>query len=81
MVSQTQAARIILAIEAIRTSKRLSIRSATKIYKVPKPILFSRMIGQVSRYETRPNRYKLTKLEEEVVIRHILKLDTRGFAP
>ena len=39
------------------------------------------MIGQVSRYETRPNRYKLTKLEEEVVIRYILKLDIRGFAP
>ena len=39
------------------------------------------MTGQVSRCETRPNRYKLTKLEEEVVIRHILKLDTRGFTP
>ena len=39
------------------------------------------MTGQVSRYETRPNRHKLTELEEEVVIRHILELDTRGFTP
>ena len=44
-------------------------------------MLFSRMTGQASRCETRPNRHKLTELEEEVVIRHILELDTRGFAP
>jgi hypothetical protein len=35
MEIQTQEARIILAIEAIRLSKKLSQRSVAKIYKVP----------------------------------------------
>ena len=28
-----------------------------------------------------PNLKKLTKLKEEVIVRHILDLDSRGFAP
>ena len=28
-----------------------------------------------------PNLKKLTKLKEEVIVRHILDLDLRGFAP
>ena len=39
------------------------------------------MAGRTSRRELQANCYKLTELEEEVVIRHILELDTRGFAP
>ena len=35
MEIQTQEAQIVLAIEAIRTSKGLSCQSAAKIYKVP----------------------------------------------
>jgi hypothetical protein len=35
----TQEARIILAIEAIRSSKKLSRRKATEIYKVPESSL------------------------------------------
>ena len=81
MEIQTQEARIVLAIEAIRTSKQLSRRSATKIYKVLYATLSDRMAGRTSRRELQANCYKLTELEEEVVIRHILELDTRGFAP
>ena len=39
MEIQTQEARIILAIEAIWTSKKLSRRSTAKIYKVPEATL------------------------------------------
>jgi hypothetical protein len=39
MEIQTQEVRIILAIEAIRTSKTLSRRSTAKIYKVPETTL------------------------------------------
>ncbi len=78
---QTKEARIILAIEAIRTSKRLSERSAAKIYKVPESTLRDRMASRTYRPETKANGLKLTELEEEVVCRNILELDARGFAP
>jgi predicted HTH domain antitoxin len=41
----TQEARIILAIEAICTSKKLSLRKAAKIYNVPRPTLTNRING------------------------------------
>jgi hypothetical protein len=81
MEIQTKEARIILAIEAIRTSKKLSQRSAAKIYKVPLSTLSDRIAGRTYRPETKANSLKLTKLEEEVIIRNILDMDSRGFAP
>lgn len=80
MEIQTKEARIILAIEAIRTSEKLSQRSAAKIYKVLLSTLSNRMAGRTYRPETTANSLNLTKLEE-VVCRNILKLDSRGFAP
>jgi hypothetical protein len=81
MEIQTQEARIILAIEAIRSSKKLSCRSAAKIYRVPETTLCRRMNGQLYLPERRTASLKLTKLEEEVIIRNILDVDSRGFAP
>src|SRR5271156_5297950 len=81
MEIQTKEARIILAIEATRTSKKLSQRSAAKIYKVPLSTLSDRMAGRTYRPETKANSLKLTKLEEEVILRNILDMDSRGFAP
>ncbi|KFY23544.1 hypothetical protein V493_05796 [Pseudogymnoascus sp. VKM F-4281 (FW-2241)] len=81
MEIQSQEARIILAIEAIRSSKKLSRRSAAKLYNVPYTTLSYRMTGRTSRRELKANCHKLTEVEEEVIIRYILDLDTRGFAP
>ena len=81
MENYIKEARIILALEAIRSPRRISCRSAAKIYAVPKATLRDRMAGRTPRSETRPNRQKLTKLEEEVIVRNILDLDSRGFAP
>jgi hypothetical protein len=39
------------------------------------------MAGQTYRPKTKANSLKLTKLEEEVVCRNILKLDSQGFTP
>ena len=39
------------------------------------------MAGRTYRPETKANSLKLTELEEEVVYRNILKLDSRGFTP
>jgi DNA-binding transcriptional regulator YiaG len=62
MEIQTQKARIILAIEAIRTSKKLSRRSAAKFYKVSESTLRDRMTGRATLRERRPANHKLTKL-------------------
>jgi hypothetical protein len=77
----TQESKIILAIEAIRTSKKLSRRKAAKLYEVPFSTLNDRMNGHLPLPERRPANIKLSKLEEEVIIRNILDIDTRGFAP
>jgi hypothetical protein len=81
MEIQTQEARIILAIEAIRTTKKLSKRSVAKIYRVPEATLRDRMAGRTPLNERRPGAQKLTELEEVVLLRYILDLDSRGFAP
>src|SRR6201999_3039544 len=81
MQVQTNEARIILAIEAIRSCRKLSIRAAAKLYNVPKTTLSYRMAGRTSRSETKADCHKLTELEEEVIIRKILDMDSRGFAP
>ena len=81
MQIQTQEARIILAIEAIRTSKKVSCRRAAILYNIPRTTLQARMKGRTALDEYRPPTHKLTELEEEVVVQKILELDTRGFAP
>ena len=81
MEIQAKEARIILAIEAIRTSKKLSQRSVVKIYKVLLSTLSDRIAGRTYRPETKANSLKLTELEEEVILRNILDMDSRGFAP
>ncbi|KFY28655.1 hypothetical protein V491_00357, partial [Pseudogymnoascus sp. VKM F-3775] len=81
MSVQTQEARIILAIEAIQSSKKITLRTAAKLYNVPRSTLSDRMNGHSTIHERRPANHNLTKTEEEVIVRYILDLDTRGFAP
>jgi hypothetical protein len=40
-----------------------------------------RRAGTAARRDCEPNSKRLTKLEEEAIIQHILDLDSRGFAP
>jgi hypothetical protein len=81
MSIQTQEARIILAIEAIRTSKKLSRRKAAKIYKVPESTLRDRINGRTTLPERRPVVQNLTELEEQIIVNYILDRDSRGFSP
>ena len=53
MQIQTQEARIIMAIEAIQSSKSISRRKAIKIYNIPELTLRARMNGRPSRSDTR----------------------------
>ena len=59
----------------------MSCRSATKIYKVPESTLRDRMTSRTPRRELKANRHMMTEVDEEVLIRYILDLDARGFAP
>lgn len=81
MSVQTQEARIVLAIEAIQSSQKISLRTAAKLYNVPRSTLSDRMNGHSTIRERRPANHKLTETEEEVIVRYILDLDARGFAP
>src|SRR5271169_2945865 len=81
MSVQIQEARIILAIKAIRTTKKLSCRKAAKIYNIPYSTLNDRMNGCTNLSERQPATTKLTQLEEDSLSLYILDLDSRGFAP
>lgn len=81
MSFQSQEARIILAIEAIRASEKLPVARAAKIYNVPRMTLADRMKGRVAKPEKRNARHNLTSSEEETIIRYVLDLDSRGFPP
>ena len=59
----------------------MSVRRGSSIYKVPKTGINERMNGRASHSERQPNCSKLDYTEEEVLCRHILDLDARGFPP
>ena len=73
--------RVLLAINAIRSTPRLSIRRAAEIYNVPKSTIAARMKGRVTKSDSYNARSNLTKIEEEVIVQYILDQDSRGFSP
>ena len=74
-------ARIILALEAIRNDKKLSLRATAKLYNVPESTLRYRRSGKPTRRNSPVNSKKLTQTEEEAIVRYILELATRSFPP
>jgi hypothetical protein len=79
IVSQTQEARIILAIETVRIAKILNRRSITKLYKTPYIIFINKINNRsIIREHLVPN-LKLTKLEDKMIGRYIFDMDKRGF--
>jgi hypothetical protein len=79
MLVQTQEARIIFAMEATRTIKKINITRAAKTYNVPPSTLRDRLRDHVLLAERRNAQHKLTLTEEETLVRYILDLDSRGF--
>jgi hypothetical protein len=49
-------------------------------FEVPEPTLRAHLKGRKPRSETRANGHKLTELEEEVLAKHLLDTDKRGFS-
>jgi hypothetical protein len=72
---------ILLTIAAIDRAQFKTERRAASTFNVPRSTLRDRRAGVATRRDCEPNSKKLTKLEEEVIARYILDLDSRGFAP
>ena len=79
MNSQSKEARILLTIQVIRTNPEMSIRRVVKTYDVSRITLRNRMKGRIPKAEKCNTQHNLTPTEEEILVRHILDLDSRGF--
>ncbi|KAH9859203.1 hypothetical protein J1614_012280 [Plenodomus biglobosus] len=77
----SQDARIQLALQALKQDATLSLRRAATLYNVSRATLCDRRAGRASRGDSIPKSRKLDKIEEEVILRHILDLVERGFPP
>jgi hypothetical protein len=81
MPQQNDEAKVQLALQALPNNPKLSLRAAAKIYSVNHKKLSRRQRGQLSRRDIPANSRKLTNLEESVIVRYILDLDSKGFPP
>ena len=70
-----------IALQALKQDATLSQRRAATIYNVSHTTLSDRRAGRPSQADRWPKLRNLTKLEEEVVVEHILELVARGFPP
>jgi hypothetical protein len=76
-----QEGRITLALSAFQSNEFKSLRSAAQAFNVPRRTLSYRHGGRRSIDDRRNARHKLTRTEEQTIVRYILDLDSRGFAP
>ena len=72
---------MILALQALQNDENLSERAAAKLYGVDRRTLARRRAGYPIRRDTTPNSKKLTRLEEEAIVRYIVELYARAFLP
>ena len=70
-----------LAISSIASKQIQSNKHAAALYNIAETTLRRRRAGRPARRDCQPNSKKLTKLEEEVIVNHILDLDLRRFSP
>jgi hypothetical protein len=73
--------RLKLALNAYRSSEFRSYRAAAAALNVNHHTLSKRAKGILFRLKVPANGYKLTATEEQTIVRYILDLDSRGFAP
>ena len=81
MAPALKEARVLLAIEALRSNQKLSIAAAAKIYDVASRTIRRRLANVLARCDTTPNSKRLTELEEEALVRYIIELVARAFPP
>ena len=72
---------MILALKAIQSNKKLSLRAAAKLYNVLEITLRHRRNGIPTRRDSLANLKKLTQSKEEAIVKYILDLVKRTFPP
>jgi DNA invertase Pin-like site-specific DNA recombinase len=60
---------------AFQSGRFSTISAAAKAYNVSRTTLYERIQGRPSREDCTPTNKKLSKIEEDVLLRDILKLD------
>jgi hypothetical protein len=73
--------RINLALHAYTLGQFKSLRRAAAAFSVRYQRLSDRLYAITNRRQIRPGISKLTVTEEQTVVRYILNLEARGFAP
>ena len=71
--------RLFLAIQALENDPTLKLVTAARLYNVPRRTLQRRRDGVQAQDDTNFDKRKLTKLEEEAIVKRVLKLNTQGF--
>ena len=66
---------ILLALSAVQSGQCKTPSAALKIYSVPRNTLYRRINGQTLREDYTPTNKRLSLIEEEVIVKNILKLD------
>jgi hypothetical protein len=81
MPSQSNEANIILAVQAIYSDPKLSIRKVASIYNAFYIIFHHRFQEIMVRRDCTPKLRALTKTEKKTILNYVLDLDSRGFPP
>ena len=81
MGSPSKEARVLLALAAIQSNKKLSVLAAAKLYNVPETTLRRRRAGRPARRDIPANSRSLTDLEEQTIVQYIIELSARAFPP
>jgi hypothetical protein len=80
-LSAQKEAQLQIALQAIQRDATLTQRRAAAIYNVPQRSISNRLAGKPFRRDCTPNSMKPLKTEEDVIVKHILDLDERGWSP
>ncbi|PHH49707.1 hypothetical protein CFIMG_007664RA00001 [Ceratocystis fimbriata CBS 114723] len=81
MAQPKNEANIVLALQALQTNPELGLRPAARLYQVDYHTLRRRQNGIQCRRNTIPNSRRLSDLEEQVIVKFILDLDSQGYPP
>jgi hypothetical protein len=81
LILTQQEGRVELALQAYNSGQFKSVRRAAAAFNVRHQRVADRLHGITSRPQIQPNCQKLTITEEQTIVRYILDLDSRGFAP
>jgi hypothetical protein len=73
--------RLQLALEAYKAGQFRSHQAAAQAFNVKHRTLSHRAQGLLFRAEAAPNCQKLTTTKQQTIVRYILDLESRGFAP